>query len=293
MTAIASQGDNVRIVAPKRAYGNHSLKIKPNTARIWHPSISSEVQGKLQEISAVWENQGISDYLIYAYKAANKEEFSGYHVIPYPKDRWWFFQQIEVLWHVTFGPSKVSEKEQTQIAKSFAKDKARFEKEVIEEDAENVQETVSLKDPFCNHDQITKQMIFEGQTINVLLNFAPLVDGKNEFHIMLVPKDHHSSWESLPTEVFEEAEQVTHALVNNFQDAEFYAFVKKGKRAGQTQPHCHKHIVVVGSGSSAICGKLSVLFKMLTFSFKLSDADLKKSVKRVTKMLQPVLEKAD
>lgn len=290
MTAIASEGNDVKIVAPKRAYGNNSLKIKPNTARIWHPRISAEVQSKLQEISAVWENQGISDYLVYAYKAANKEEFSGYHIIPYPKDRWWFFQQIDVLWHVTFGPSKVSEKEQTQIANSFAKEQAHFEKDIEEE---HVPETVSLRDAFCNPEQIAKQSVFEGRTINVLLNFAPLVNGKKEFHIMLVPKDHHSIWASLPVEVFEEAEQVTHHLVNSFPDKEIYSFIKKGKLAGETQPHCHKHFIVVDSSSSAFLGKLCILFKMCAFSLKLSDSNLKESVERVSEMLQPVLKKAD
>lgn len=274
----------VRVVAPKFSYGKDSLKVKGARKN------PSETQLHLQEIASFYNDRGIAAYLIYAHKKESQLNLSGYHVIPYPENEFWLFQQIRVLWRVTFGPCEASEKEKRGLERSYCKKK---ESQSLIEESVHIQDTLSLLDPFCKEEQIAKQSVFEGKHINVLLNFAPLVNGEDEFHILLIPKEHYTTWSNMPAEIFQEGEQMTLALTGYFSAFEIYTFIKNGKRAGQSQDHCHKHFIVVANGKNAFFGKLSILRKMLLGGGKLSEKDLELNVNRVCNLISPALEGAE
>ncbi|KAF3361987.1 hypothetical protein PHSC3_001298 [Chlamydiales bacterium STE3] len=275
------EGCDAKIIIGKRSYGTHSYKIKP-LSHEWMSQSYGEIQFLMQKITAIWAKRNTTDFLLYAHKKPGKETFSGYHFIPYPKSEWAFWKQLKVLWHTVFGPTPTNKREVAETIAIFHEGKTSFFEKPIHLEAE----IPARNDPFCNSKQIEKQLVYEGEHINILFNYAPLVSGKSELHLLLVPKEHITAWEEMPHEAFVEAEQFSHAITYKFQGNEIYYLIKKGKRAGQTQEHGHKHLVIVTNSKNAALGKLRVLGKMLFGASPLSAEALKNKVNQAKEQLK-------
>lgn len=297
MTAI--QGSTLEVIVPKHSYATGSLKIKPE---MWTKETAREVHERLQEITAIWRSQGTFDYLIYACKPSYKRSFSGYHIIPYPANVFACWQQLKILGRTIAGPILQNECARQQAARAFLAAKADYEASKVNFEAfknvpvnqfypdETQAETSPYADPFCDKDQLKKQLIFEGRHIMILASLSPLVTGTGQLHILFVPKKHCDSWDSLPKEAFVESEIFIYCLMNAFNEDEIHLMVKTGKRAGQTIIHCHLHFIIVSSQTSAFIGTCKLFKNILWGSSALSEIALADNVVRAKEMLKPVLE---
>src|SRR5262245_3365958 len=100
--------------------------------------------GYLNQIIEVWERKGITDYLILSQTGKNEQ------IVPFTKQSFRFFQQLRVLWNLTFGGWKLSEATQKITLDNFWN---RTQK------VDAIREKIPGKDAFCDEAVIQKQLI--------------------------------------------------------------------------------------------------------------------------------------
>ncbi|MBA3723102.1 MAG: HIT family protein [Parachlamydiaceae bacterium] len=290
------EGKTMKIIVPERCLGAGSMQIKPKNDAIdniskWESENRAEAKELIQKVVGVWEKNGISDYLIYGKNTDSSKSSFNFEVIPYPKSGWGFWKQFRVLWNITFGGFFVPKIERERIVKDFQKDMESFSPSQIKQIA-STKDVAKKKDAFCQQKIIDSQLVFEGKEVNVLYNYAPIALGNKKLHFLIVPKQHREKFSDLTGSEYEEASRLSQKLVNFYTTKgqhTTYLFNKTGRRAGQTVPHWHEHIVFTSSKTQDFFGKLKVLKNMLIGSSSLSKKDLAKRVDALKVELNPVL----
>lgn len=269
------QGKKVHAIIPNCPLDSQAIAIESQhnaSFANWDAEAHQESFGMIRQIVDVWEKSGYAeDYLVYGKETGQSFEWQ---IVPYSKKEYSFWKQLNVLWKVTFGSSPQSEAAQKKAAQNFNHLKANPNtiRKVV---------TLAAKDPFCQPDVIEKQRIFEGKTIEVLYNYAPYVMGKEKLHFLVVSKAHRTNFTELTEEEYLETAELTQRLLNHFRKKGFgtaYIFHRTGKRAGQTVPHFHQHVIFTATKADEFLGKFKVFKNMLLGNPPMKNHELKAKV---------------
>lgn len=293
---IAYEGNTVNIVIPDCPLAPGSVKIIPKSdiknLSEWGTPQSLETYEMIQKIVGIWEQKGITDYLIYGKESDSSKSLFSWEIVPYPKDGWKFWKQFKVLWNITFGGSCLPVVEKQRIAKDFQKDIGEFSAKQVKQ-IEAIDAAAKGNDAFCNQEVIDKQLVFEGKKINVLYNYAPIVMGEGKLHFLIVPKRHLEKYTDLTAEEYTESVQLAQKLLNFYKAKGYhtaYIFDKSGAEAGQVVPHWHEHLVFTKTKTQDFFGKLTVLKNMLFGAWPLSKNELQNRVQDLRKELPDALK---
>jgi len=86
--------------------------------------------------------------------------------------------------------------------------------------------------PFCEE----KFFVYRGEVASVRHTYKPVVEG----HVLVIPNRHVERFEELTPEELEEMG----TLVKQFHgDGDYLLVQKNGKKAGQSVPHVHIHVI--------------------------------------------------
>lgn len=277
---VVDESPVAKVVVPERPLAYGSLKIIPISTN--PQEFSSDSYKLIRKIIKVWKDQGISDYLIYA-KMVQGEPRS-WEIVPYPKGSWGWWRQLKVLWNITFGSGRLSEDERDQVANRFKNHSPETLMTSLPIESE------SSNDAFCNPEVIKKQSVWEGKTVRILYNYAPLGLDNEKLHFLITPKAHRENFASLTEEEYAETMELSQKLIQVYQkDGTAYLYDKTGAKAGQTVPHWHRHIVFTANKMQDFLGKLNVAKNMLFGSSALPPKELEERVKKHSNILSTQL----
>lgn len=97
--------------------------------------------------------------------------------------------------------------------------------------------------PFCKPSIVEGQSFYEGTEIHALVNFKPQLQG----HSLIIPKRHVERLEELSASELLEMHAFIRRLSAAFHVAyeapDFFLALQNGKKAGQTVPHVHFHVI--------------------------------------------------
>ena len=115
----------------------------------------------------------------------------------------------------------------------------------------------------CSPEVIKKQIYLEGNTINALLNYKPLLEG----HSLIVPKRHVERFENLTPDELVEIGSVISKVQQVFKKVygkeDYVLFLQNGVAAGQTDPQVHFHMIPRGNEGLVVV-KVKLLWAFLT-----------------------------
>ena len=279
---ILVEGATINIIIPKRPLAIGSVQLVQSSTSMLQLD-QKEAYAFHQKVIQVFAKQGITDYLRYTKVSSILE--CNWEIVPFSKSSWSFWQQLKVLWNVTFSGLFISQNHRQRITESFQQADAKESQQTSSNEVEN--------DAFCNKDVIDKQCVFRGKFLNILYNYAPIGLGKKKLHFLLVPNQHREKFSDLTVEEYKEAQDLLEKLLRFYKNKDknkenfaAYVFDKTGSRAGQTILHWHQHVVFTTTKLQGIWGKLIVLKNMLFGSSALSNKNLKKKVARFKKELK-------
>jgi diadenosine tetraphosphate (Ap4A) HIT family hydrolase len=102
---------------------------------------------------------------------------------------------------------------------------------------------------FCNKDVIENQVVFEGDFLRVLVDYAPRVKG----HLLIILKRHVVKAHEVSAKEWEELARIIPRVVRIFERVlntnQYIILEKNGPRAYQSVPHVHFHILPIQSQS--------------------------------------------
>ncbi len=254
----------------------------------WSPEERAQTWNCLQRIVYAWKSMKpvVYDFLIYG-KVSSSSGFS-WEIVPYPKRTWAIWRQLRVLWHIAFGAPRAGERTREQVAKTVVRALSSLESCLLN----RVHQVVIGRDPFCRQDVLDRQTVFEGKEIRVLYNFAPIRLGGQELHFLLVPIAHRSRFDEVTQSEYLECQDLASQIVQFYQARGYptaYLFDKTGKRAGQTVPHWHQHLVFTATQMDDWKGKWDVFYRMLFGASPLKPQELARRVSAIKSDLQYVL----
>lgn len=290
---VVHESNTMKVIVPECPLGEGSLQIKLKADRINYSDFQDEnhleTNTLIKKIAQAWKKKGIENYLIYAKESKDPSSTFSWEIVPYPKTCCNFWKQFKVLWNVTFGSFAQSKTERERIAIEVQKE-IDFSAELAKK-AETVK-AVTKKDFFCDEKVINKQLVFEGEEINVLYDHAPIAIGKDKLHFLIMPKKHREIVTDVTPTEYLEAMQLTQKLIKYYKEkgiATAYIFDKNGYPAGQTVPHWHEHVVFTATKTEEFCGKLQVLRKMIFKSSPLPEKELRERIAGLKKDLAVAL----
>lgn len=290
---VLREGSELAIEVPERSLAEGALQIAPNREEVavseWTNTMHEEAFSLMQNIASVWKQKGITDYLIYG-KETDGKGFS-FQMVPYEKSLFSFFRQLKVLIGITFGALADSKDKREAIARKWEGVRGLFSEELAGL-SDRVDSLASHDDVFCKESTHERQCVFEGRTISVLQDYAPLATGEEKLHLILVTRDHRDSFSDITDDEYLESAGMMSKLISYYKEQGFnavYVFEKTGTRAGQSVRHRHLHLVFTKSGSEELLGKLLVLKKMILGTSKMSDNELARRVEVLKAELLPVL----
>jgi diadenosine tetraphosphate (Ap4A) HIT family hydrolase len=260
---VVKEAETMQILVPERPLGSGSLQIEPINDQKkysqWEPENHLEAYRLIQKIAQVWGKQGISDYMVYAREDSNQPASFHWEIIPFPqttstKNR--LFKQIKILWNTTYGPTRLSDSKRSRQANEFRTELDFLTHNLIEEN--DLPSKHIGHDLFCSPSIIDAQRVYEGKTVNLLYDYAPLT----KLHFLIVTKKHHEKFAELSEEEYLEAALLTQKLMLYYQQKGYRftnLFVKTGKEAGQSQPHWHQHLIFTSSRKEELSGVLIIL----------------------------------
>ncbi|HEV3269434.1 MAG TPA: HIT domain-containing protein [Candidatus Rhabdochlamydia sp.] len=284
-------GTTIDIIAPKRSLLVGSLQIIGKSNQAVDPL---EVYQETQRIVQVWRKQGTADYLRYR-KVSDPSEYN-MQIVPFSRNTWGFWQQLKVLWNVTLGGTRTSQKSRESIVEAFKETETTLSSEDLP--SSQPRETPSRDDAFCMQSIIEKQWVFKGRFINILHDYAPI--GLEKLHFLLVPKRHCEKLSDLTEEEYAEVEELSQKLIHFYksknhdqQDFAAHIFDKTGALAGQTVPHWHQHHVFTITKIQGFWGKLTILKNMIFGSSPLKLEELNTKVEQLREDFKNLSEKTD
>lgn len=98
---------------------------------------------------------------------------------------------------------------------------------------------------FCDQKVIGEQVVYEGEQLMVLIDYAPDVKG----HLLVIPKRHVVKAHELTKEEWEDMSNIIPKIVNVFKTFlgtdQYVILEKNGPNAFQDVPHVHFHLLPV------------------------------------------------
>lgn len=265
---------HMRILIPEQALSRDAVKVESNEDgrrfEDWTNEQHAEAYLLMQKVAAVWQEHGISDYLI-----IGDEDSSGqfaWEIVPFPPDEYAFWKQINVMRRIFFGGVNLSKKEQATSASRFRHFASKVPVMTYPEE-----EDCQGCDPFCNPQIIEAQAVINDpdKSVRVLYDYKPLA----YYHFLIVPKAHEEKFSDVSIQSYIEASEYAQELIRRYGKGKaVYLFHKTGQRAGQTVPHWHWHVVIANSREEELYGQFNAFFKMLWGGSALDADTLKERV---------------
>jgi diadenosine tetraphosphate (Ap4A) HIT family hydrolase len=266
-TEICREGD-WSVILPAEGLASGSIYLQP----IVQENSSYGLFVAMQKVAQFWEENGVNNYLSYT---NSREE--GWEMVPYPglESSGWdvFFsyaRQVEVMTRVIFGRYQRGEVEQEQDCAVY-QDIASVEVREFADDQVGA-------DVFCKQEVLDKQQIWEGRSICVLHDYAPL--GEDKLHFLIVPKAHKERFTELSSEEFGEMQEVASRIIELYPDYICYRYHKTGELAGQSVKHFHEHLVFV-KPQNEWQGQLGAYLRMVKPPIPLGSEELKERVEEM------------
>ncbi len=102
--------------------------------------------------------------------------------------------------------------------------------------------------PFCNRDETSEYLLYDGGNFFVVADFAPVADA----HILMIPKHHYPHLAAIPPELEEEFDALK-SHIGNFVREEYgrLTYWENGV-FGQSVPHAHLHFLSVEMNTELI-----------------------------------------
>ncbi|CRX39064.1 HIT family protein [Estrella lausannensis] len=287
-------GNELLVEVPEKSLASGSLQIQSITERLtiseWTPTMHREAFDLMQKIASIWKQKGITDYLIYGKEAAGKSFC--FEMVPYEKSAFSIFRQLKVLFGITFGAFADSMEKREAVAREYEGVRDLFS-EALADLSDRVDSLSSHDDAFCKESTFARQCVFEGRTISVLQDYAPLATEEEKLHLILVTRQHRDSFSDISEEEYLESAGMMSKLISHYREKGFsttYIFEKIGRPAGQSVPHRHLHLVFTKQESEELLGKLLVLKKMVLGASKMPDEELRRRVESLRAELLGVLQ---
>lgn len=275
------EGKNLKVTVPKHPLAPRSVVVIPTG----EDRDYKEEYDTFQKIAQITQGP----YMIYSKESLQKPSLK-WEFVPYPKTGWWLWNQIKVLWNISFGGWMTPVVTRQQVAKSY---KDAFEQNPSAKQTAKKTEKIAY-DVFCDPEKIKRQLIVEGKKVNILYDVAPIAIGKEKLHFLIITKEHRATFEELTQEEYKEVQEFGESLTDFYAKKGYqtvYRFNKNGhdaaerKQVGQTVPHWHEHFVVTATKTEEWFGKWMVLKGMLWGKKILSDQEFESRVTALRKEL--------
>lgn len=290
------QNESVSVNLPSCPLKTGSLTISstlPQKSIIeWTSQQHAKSYNLMQNIAAFWrENNFIDDFMIIGMMPPRMHASSFFwEIIPFTKNSYNFLDQFGVVWRLAFDSPCLSDKERQSIANQYMNLITIFSLPY-----QPLPETTpcTSEDAFCRPSVIAKQLLYEGNLMYILYNYAPIGLGEEKLHFMIIPKNHRTGFPQLTLNEYLEAQEMSIKLMNYFTKKEFpivYLFHKTGKLAGQTVPHWHEHLIFASNESNEFWGKLIIMSKKLFPSKALPENELKVLVNKYRQQVQEAMK---
>jgi diadenosine tetraphosphate (Ap4A) HIT family hydrolase len=291
---VVYSGHNINVILPKNPLAAGSLKIQPvnNASHLsdWSKEQHEEAFELITKIIDVWKKSNtVGDYMVYG-KVTPGEKFA-WEVVPYPKTNWKIvtvWNQIKILWNITFGARTISLSEQNKLSEFYKKNVNDSTAHL----SANATDPTKGKDKFCEKTVIDRQSVYEGDYTRILHDYMPLL-GKDKIHLLHMPKHHREKYENLTKEEYVELAHKRGLLVEHFEKKGYktiYLYSNNGTI--QSQKHFHEHFIPVATKIDDFWGKWNVLRKMLLLfmASKLNATEMAARVDSTKEELEPVLK---
>lgn len=212
----------------------------------------------MKKIDRIWFNRGITDYCLYGKEVLNSEDFFQWEMMPCPKrtsTEQFYLRFIRTIINVAYKANPLTPSEVSTLRCDMIK---AFQNESFEMLSLAYVNKHEKKDIFCHLYKITHQIVYVGETINLLHDYAPIAD----IHFLLVTKEHRERGSDLTEEEFLEAMKMAQSLIGYYQSKGYpiaNIHVKNGLESGQSQPHWHLQIALSKSRESELMSALEIV----------------------------------
>lgn len=258
----------------------------------WNQRQHVESYHFLETIAEIWRKQElVEDFMVLGTipPRMNSNRFF-WEISPFTKTSK-FSDLFLVVWRLIFNSQCLTSSERQSIKDKYHPYQALFSQQY---QVSSEKTTCPPADVFCEPAIIDKQLLYEGELVDLLYNYSPIGIGEEKLHFLLISKAHRSGFPELTLNEYLEAQDIASKLIRYYREKGFpivYIFHKTGKLAGQTVPHWHEHLIFAPDEASAFFGKLQVLRKMLLPSSPLSNQELEVLVKKYRQQVQEALKK--
>lgn len=279
------EDSSMRVLVPTETLASQSVCIGTSTPKnfaTWDADQHKKSYQYLQRVAQIWARQGTESFLVFG-KEREQTSFQ-WEAVPYPKTGSQLWQQLQVLYHISFGGASQSDGTREQMAEALRKSVPGPTAQVPQPSNSNPNACA-----FCKQEVIDKQKVMEGDKVRVLYNYAPIVFGKDKLHFLIVPKQHRKDFGAVEESEYVEASTLAQKLIRHYKSkgiSTAFVFHKTGTRAGQTVPHWHMHVVLTANKTQEVFGKLTVLKNMFFGPSVLPAAELKERVSALQKELE-------
>lgn len=273
---ILCETKNMRLVAPCSGLSHDSVRIenKKSLSRFidWSAGDHEQSYELIQKVASIWQKRDIDDYLVIG-RNSLIGDFS-WDIIPFPKDQQAFWKQLNVMKRVFFGEMKIEPERQEKTAGIFYEEEQALNAPFHSTPGNSFQGT----DVFCHSSIIDKQKIIDkpDETIRILYDYKPIT----YYHFLAVPKQHAEKFSEVSIDSYLKAASYAKELIRQFgsENSNVYLYHKTGKRAGQTVPHWHQHIVIANTNQEETYGKIKVFYNMIWGASPLKQEELSRRV---------------
>ncbi len=291
MNSLSNAFQSAIPIVPQNPICPQSLQIEIPKKKFsdWSDQNHADSYRCMQRIAQIWKKEKMTDqYLIYGKVDSN---FFNWEMVPYEKCATFIgraLQQIQVLWRIVFGGKEIAQKEREIQEK-------KYRQLLTKQEEKNRPLDFSHKgfDSFCRDDVIQKQIVIEGNRVNVLFNYAPIGFGGEKLHFLVVPKQHREAFTDVTESEYSESLRLTKKLVDHFTATRktvknVYLLNKTGIDAGQTLPHWHLHAIFSTNSTQDFWGKITVLKNILFGSTPMKKEALATRVDALKKELSSI-----
>ncbi len=278
--------EGIKVLIPEKPLAYKSLQIAHVGSKgflSWSDPDHAHSFGLLQKVASVWQQNKINQFLICGQVYMDSEMPFSWEIVPYCTQNTRMgslWQILGVQWKIAFGAPIVPievRKAQREEYKPYFQDCSLFE---------NINNTaIHGSDPFCKPEVIDKQLILDGNTVQVLYNYAPIGFGVEKLHFLVIPKKHRVDFKELQVQEYKEAmvlaKEIIYCFSKNRNNQEIFLVHKTGKDAGQTVFHWHMHIVISANYAHNLFYKLLILKNKMFGSTPMTDTELKERVEQL------------
>jgi diadenosine tetraphosphate (Ap4A) HIT family hydrolase len=292
---IVHEGATLTTFVPWRPLADKSVQLstfypKPHLTD-WSQEEHAEAYYTLQKIAGLWHQVGLADaYMIFGKDNLNEitQTFT-WEAIPYPPDKWRQWNQLKVLWNVSFGAIKLSPEAMDRTVKFYTHYREYLE-QPLEDSLRAVSDFSITNDALGDPTVIERQWLYKGRTMNVLYNYAPNSLGEHKLHFLIVPIERRRSFGELTLEEYLEQATLTSAIIrlieHEFSAQSIYMMEKVGRQSGQSEGRHHRHLIFSTSNREDLWGKFQVLKNGFFYPKPLPRAELEKQVSQYRRLFE-------